>query len=65
MTYIVDRIEGESLVLENENGFFVTVPKELLPQAKAGDCIDIFINKEKTKDRQKNVGRLMDKLFVD
>lgn len=65
MRYIVDRIEENALVLEKGEGIFLTVPRELIPEAQAGDCIEININKEETKDRRNNVGRLMDCLFVD
>ena len=65
MRYIVDRIEENSLVLEKEKGIFISVPLELIPDAQAGDCIDVIINKEETKDRQENAGRLMESLFVD
>lgn len=65
MRYIVDRIEENLLVLEKEEGTFLTVPRDLIPEAQAGDCIDIIINKEETKDRQEHVGRLMNSLFVD
>ncbi|MBQ4518439.1 MAG: DUF3006 domain-containing protein [Clostridia bacterium] len=65
MRYIVDRIEEKFLVLEKEKGIFISVPLELIPDAQAGDCIDVIINKEETKDRQENAGRLMESLFVD
>lgn len=65
MRYIVDRIENDSLILEKEEGIFLTVPRELIPEAGEGDCIEININKGETKDRQKRVGQLMEDLFVD
>lgn len=65
MRYIVDRIEENILVLEKEVGIFISVPRNLIPEAQAGDCIDITINKEETKNRRENAGRLMNDLFVD
>ena len=65
MTYFVDRIEDQALVLENEEGRLFSVPKDLIPKAKEGDCVEIFINEEKTKSRQAEMRRLMDNLFLD
>ena len=44
MQVVVDRIEGDYLVLELEDGNIIDVKKELIPNAKEGDIIDIFIN---------------------
>ncbi len=65
MQYIVDRIEGDFLVLENEDEQFFSVPKGLIPGAKEGDCITISIDPEETKKRQENIRRLMEELFKD
>ena len=65
MQLMVDRIENEYLVVELENGNIVDIPREVVPDAKEGDIIDIFINKEETKNRKEEVRKLMDDLFVD
>ena len=65
MQITVDRIEGEYLVVELENGSIVDIPKELVPDAKEGDIIDIYINKEETENRKEEVKKLMDDLFCD
>lgn len=64
MQVVVDRIEGDYLVLELEDGNIIDVKKELIPNAKEGDIIDISINEE-AKERCKEVEKLMDDLFVD
>ena len=65
MQVIVDRIEGDYLVLELEDGFIIDVKRELIPGAKEGDIVDIYINEEATKERCNEVSQLMDDLFVD
>ena len=65
MQITVDRIEDEFLVVELEDGNIVDIPKELVPDAKEGDVIDIYINKEETENRKKEVKKLMDDLFND
>lgn len=64
MQVVVDRIEGDYLVLELEDGNIIDVKKELIPNAKEGDIIDISINEE-AKERCNEVKQLMDDLFVD
>ena len=63
MQVIVDRIEGEFLVLELPSGEVVNVPKVLVPNAKEGDVINITIDNDKTKVRQENIDNLMNELF--
>ncbi len=63
MQVIVDRIEGEFLVIELPSGEVVNIPKVLVPNAKEGDVINITIDKDKTKMREKNINNLMDELF--
>ncbi len=64
-TYIVDRIENGFLVLESEEEKFYEIPKALLPEAKEGDCISVFINKEETEKRRESMRAIMDRLFED
>ena len=59
MQVTVDRIEEDYIVLELEDGSIVDIPKELIPGAKEGDIVDIYIKKEEV------VKKLMDDLFVD
>lgn len=63
MEVIVNRIEGDYLVLELENGNIVDVPSELIPEAKEGDIITISINKEKTNKRKDEMQDLVDYIF--
>lgn len=67
MQIIIDRFEGEFAVVEYENKekklCFVNIPKVIIPGAAEGDVIDITINKDETKKREKNIKNLMDSLF--
>lgn len=65
MEVIVNRIEGNYLVLELENGNVVDVPKELIPEAKEGNIVNIIIDKEKTDTRRKKMQELVDSVFED
>ena len=65
MQVVVDRIEEDFIVLELEDGSVVDVPKVLIPGAKEGDVIDIYINRDETDKKNTEVKKLMDDLFVD
>lgn len=67
---VIDRIEGDFLVVEGEaNGkdepVFFQMPRILLPHAKEGDCFEIVKNDTETRQREKKINRLMDDLFID
>ena len=65
MQVVVDRIEEDYIVLELEDGSVVDVPKVLIPGAKEGDVIDIYINRDETDKKNTEVKKLMDDLFID
>ena len=65
MQVTVDRIEEDYIVLELEDGNIIDVPKELIPGAKEGDIVDIYINKDERETKENEVMKLMDDLFVD
>ena len=65
MQVTVDRIEEDYIVLELEDGNIIDVPKELIPWAKEGDIVDIYINKDEREKKEEEVKKLMDDLFVD
>lgn len=65
MQLVVDRIEDEYLVVELEDGTIIDIPKEIVPNAKEGDIIDIYVNEEQTKKRKEEVKKIMDDLFID
>lgn len=65
MEVIVNRIEGDYLILELPNGKILNVPKDLIPEAKEGDIITISIDKEKTNTRRKEMQELVDSVFED
>ena len=64
---IIDRFEGDWVVVEFEGGIF-NIPKALFPQqVREGDVvkITIIVDEEVTKDRKKRVEQLADELFED
>lgn len=65
MEVIVDRFEGDQLIVELEPGKFTTLSRLLAPEAQEGDVIRITIDPEATAARRRRVSRLMDKLFQD
>ena len=65
MEVIVDRIEGDYLVLELENKKHINVLKELVPNAVEGDIIDININYQKRVEREDKIEKLKNNLFIE
>lgn len=65
MEVIVDRLEGDYVVVEIRTGNVVNIPKVLVPDAKEGDVVKIFIDKDLTEKRKKHVKDLMNDLFID
>ncbi|MDI6605426.1 MAG: DUF3006 domain-containing protein [Thermoanaerobacteraceae bacterium] len=64
---IIDRFEGDLVVVEYGNKTF-NFPKELLPEnAKEGDVISfkVQINEKETGNRKKIIENLAKDLFVD
>jgi len=63
MRVIIDRFEGEFAVVElPDSKKMVTVPIELFPDAAEGDIVDITINRQETKNREKAINERFDKL---
>ncbi|MBR5236377.1 MAG: DUF3006 domain-containing protein [Clostridia bacterium] len=62
-TYIVDHIEGDKLIVETEDEQFYAIEKALLPEAKEGDCITLYINKEETEKRREKMREILNQLF--
>lgn len=65
MYITVDRFEGEFAVVEAENGKIYNIPCELVPDAKEGSVINIYVDKERTEKQKNEVQSLVDELFKD
>lgn len=69
--YIIDRIEGEYLVLESPNGEMIDVKKEMVDgEAKEGDCLVkkdsyFFIDNEATIRRKEDIEKMMKGMWRD
>lgn len=63
---IIDRFEGDLVVVEYAVGKTFILPRVLLPpEAKEGDVLDmvVTINDERTEGLREDVKRLVDDLF--
>ena len=65
MTITIDRIEGNYLIVELENGKIINLPKELIPNAKENYIYTITLNKDEMKKRKNNINNLINDLFID
>lgn len=65
MTITIDRIEGNYLIVELENGKIINLPKELISNAKENDIYTITLNKDEMKKRKNNINNLINDLFID
>lgn len=66
MKYIIDRFEGKFAVVELENGKFVDIPREAIPEtAHEGDIISITVDESATKKAKEDIEKLEKKLWVD
>ena len=71
MFYIVDRIEGSIIVVEDQDGNIVNLNKKKVNgQIKEGDSLreenkKFFIDIEKTKDREIKIEKLMKGMWED
>ncbi|GAB6100668.1 DUF3006 domain-containing protein [Halanaerocella petrolearia] len=60
---IIDRFEGNKVIIEYDSQTF-TLPKSVLPkQATEGDVVKVVIDKEETESREEKVKELADELF--
>ena len=63
---ILDRIEGETAVLELKDGSYVKLPAVLLPaDAKEGDVLRLTVDSEATQARKQGIKEKMHRLFCD
>lgn len=66
MRIIVDRFEGDFVVVELENGQMIDCPKALLPSnTKEGSIINITVDEKATEEKMQNVTERMNRLFKD
>lgn len=65
MKVIIDRIEGDSVIVEIGGGKIISVPRILFQNAKEGDVFKIEIDREETNIRKEKIQKLMNNLFED
>ncbi|MGM1047894.1 MAG: DUF3006 domain-containing protein [Bacillota bacterium] len=68
---IIDQIECDIAKIEMEDGHTIEYPKHLLPsEADVGDVVQISgnvitVDKQATKERRREVDKLVEELFED
>lgn len=62
MRVIVDRIEGDMLVVELEDMTNVDIPRAVAPDANEGDVLDITVNDGETEARRLRIKEKMNRL---
>ena len=65
MQGIVDRIEGEWIVLELESGETVHLSRKILPEAAEGDVVVCAVDREKTAQRREKLRELRRRLWEE
>lgn len=66
MKFIIDRFEGEWVVVELENGEMIDLPVNIIPiYAKEGDILRIIVDREETSSRKKRIEEKFKSLFED
>lgn len=65
MEVIVDRIEDDKIVVEITKGNLGIISRNIIPNVKEKDIIDITINSKKTKNHEKEIENLMNDVFQD
>ena len=65
MKVIIDRIEGDYVIVEIGVGKIISVPRILFQNAKEGDVFKIEIDREETNIRKEKIQKLMNNLFED
>ncbi len=62
--FIIDRFEGQMVVIEDSDKGILQIPRKLLPdEAQEGDVIKIIVDKMATRNRNENIQKLADELF--
>lgn len=66
-TLIVDRFEGEFVIIEMPDGQMLKLPAALLQgmNCKEGDVLSLSIDDGETQRRRQKINSLMDDLFED
>lgn len=60
---IIDRFEGDCVVVEMEDKTMINIPRIILDGLNEGDIVDITVNKVGRLERENEIDKLMDELF--
>lgn len=65
MQVIIDRVEGDKILVELPDMTIVTVPLSLFPEAKEGDIYKIIIDKDNPTKQKNKIQDKFNKLKED
>ena len=63
LVLVIDRFEGDKVVIESGEGNLLISKKELPKDAKEGDVLKIIIDKDSSKKRKQSIEELSEELF--
>lgn len=63
MRYTVDRIVGDYIVLQDENGLSGQADKKLFPFLKEGDMFSVSLNGEEMAEKKDQLQKRLNNLF--
>jgi|BioPla2DNA2_1021312.scaffolds.fasta_scaffold00495_44 hypothetical protein len=61
--FTVDRIEGNYVIIENEDGVFYELPLALFKDVKEGNVYSLVLDDNETEKRKVRVSAKLNKLF--
>ena len=63
MRYTVDRISGDYIILQDENGVSGQAEKKLFPFLKEGDILSVSVDEEATQTQKEKLQKRLSGLF--
>ena len=63
LVLVIDRFEGDKVVIESGEGNLLISKKKLPKDAKEGDVLKIIIDKDSSKKRKQSIEELSEELF--
>ena len=63
MRYTVDRIVGNYIVLQDENGLSGQADKNLFPFLKEGDILSVSVDEKATQEKKEQLQKRLSSLF--
>ncbi len=61
--FTIDRIEGNYVVVENEDGVFYELPLGLFKDVKEGEIYSLLLQEKETVERKDRITEKLNRLF--